>query len=297
MESMPGKGLEALIPKKGIKPVKFTPEKESVFLIEIEKIKSNPYQPRKDFNRAELESLSESIKEHGILQPLIVTKIEKEVDDGRKLEVGYELIAGERRLQAAKMAGFLQVPVIIRKPTDQQKLELSLVENVQREDLNSMEKAQAFKKLMGEFDLSQKEIAQKIGKSREAVANALRLLNLPQEIQKGIQDKKISEGHARAILLLRDEKKQKNLFERIMKKNLSVRETEQIAHNILYPSKKGIQETVEEISKDFKNLEEKLRNLLEAESLTLKVKEGKPILTIEFKSEKELKAFQERISR
>jgi len=291
---MPGKGLEALIPKKGTKPIKFTPEKEAIFLIEIEKIKPNPHQPRKEFNKAELKSLSESIKEHGILQPLIVTKIEKEADDGRKLEVGYELIAGERRLQAAKMAGFPQVPVIIRKPTNQQKLELSLVENVQREDLNPMEKAQAFKRLAGEFNLSQGEIARKIGKSRESVANTLRLLNLSKEIQEGIITKKITEGHARAILLLHDAKKQKNLFERILRENFSVRRAEETAHNIVQPSRKRVSK---EISQALKNLEERLRKILNIEGLILRIKEGKPRLTIEFESEKELRSFEEKLSR
>jgi len=292
---MPGRGLEALIPQRGQKPIKFAPEKEAVFLIEVDKIKPNPLQPRQDFNKAELKSLSESIREHGILQPLIVTKIEKEVLGGEKIEVEYELIAGERRLEASKMAGFSVVPAIVRKTGDQQKLEMSLVENVQRADLNPMEKAWAFKKLADEFNLSQKEIAKKVGKSRVAVANTIRLLNLPSEIQKEIQKNKISEGHARAILLLQDLKKQKNLADRIIKENLSVRRAEEIAHNILQPSKEKIQKLAREISQNLKNLEDKFKRILKVKTLTLKIKEGRPRLIIEFESEKELKEFENKL--
>jgi len=288
---MTGKGLEALIPQKGVKSVKFTPEKEAVFLIEVEKIKPNPLQPRKDFDKVELKSLSESIKEHGILQPLVVTKIEREVGGGERLEVEYELIAGERRLQAAKMAGFSRVPVIVRKPTEQQKLELSLVENVQREDLNPMEKANAFKRLSDEFNLSQKDIARKVGKSRAAIANTMRLLNLSSEIQKAIRDKKISEGHARAILLVQDEKKQKNLFQRIKERSLSVRKAEEAARIILRPHKKASLGT----PGGFKNLEEKLKEILKIEKVNLRAKEGKPRLIIDFDSEKEIKDWMEKI--
>ncbi len=289
---MAGRGLEALIPSKGQKPVKFTPEKEAVFLVEIEKIKPNPLQPRRDFNQEELLSLSESIKEHGILQPLIVTKVERESTG--KLEVEYELIAGERRLEAAKMASFPQVPVIVRKPNEQQKLEISLVENIQRADLNPMEEARAFKRLADEFNLSQKEIAQKVGKSREAIANTIRLLNLSPEIQKEIEKNRISEGHARAILLVSDTKKQKNLAERMIKENLSVRKVEEIAHKILRPLREEIQGMTLEPSDEFKNLEERLKKILKIGTLNLKMKEGRPRLIIEFESEKELKEFIKR---
>ncbi len=286
---MAGKGLEALIPQKGQKPVKFIPEKEAVFLVEIEKIKPNPLQPRRDFNQEELLSLSESIREHGILQPLIVTKVEKESEG--KLEVEYELVAGERRLQAAKMADFSQVPVIVRKPSEQQKLEISLVENIQRADLNPMEEARAFKRLADEFNLSQKEIAQKVGKSREAIANTIRLLNLSSEIQREIEKNKISEGHARAILLVSDAKKQKVLAERTIKENLSVRKVEELAHRILYPSEKKIAEEEKGIPEELKSLEDKLKKIFKIETLNLRLSEGKLKLIIEFDSERDLKEF------
>lgn len=289
---MAGRGLEALIPSRGQKPVKFTLEKEAVFLVEIEKIKPNPHQPRRDFNQEELSSLSESIREHGILQPLIVTKTEKESEG--KLEIEYELVAGERRLQAAKIAGFSQVPVIVRKPSEQQKLEISLVENIQRADLNPMEEARAFKRLADEFNLSQKEIAQKVGKSREAIANTMRILNLPLEIQKDIEKNRISEGHARAILLVSDTDKQKILAERTKKENLSVRRVEELAHKILFPSEKKVIEGT--IPKELKYLEEKLKKIFKIETLNLRSSEGKIRLTIEFESEKDLMDFEKNLS-
>jgi len=292
---MSGKGLEALIPQKGGKPTRFAQEKESVFLIEVERIKPNPQQPRKDFDPDDLKNLSDSIKEHGILQPLIVTKIERETDGGKRWEVEYELIAGERRLQAAKIARFSQVPVIVRKPTEQQKLELSLVENVQRANLNPIEEAVAFKRLMEEFNLLQKEVAQKMGKSRESIANTLRLLNLPLEIQKGIIDGKISEGHARAILPIDDPEKQRSLFEQILKDNLSVRKTEEVAHQFVERPQIKNANFSKEAYEELKEVEERLKTILKTKSLTLNVREGKPKLTIEFNSKKEIDELLEKI--
>jgi ParB family transcriptional regulator, chromosome partitioning protein len=185
----------------------------------IEKIATNPQQPRHHFNEAELEDLAKSIKEHGIIQPLVVTKIAPEQ---------YELIAGERRLKASKIAGLQMVPVIIREETgEREKLELALIENVQRHDLSVIEEARAYKKLIEEFDLTQEEIADRVGKSRSAVANKVRLLGLPIEIQRALEEGKITEGHARSILAIDNSEKQRALFELILKENLTVREVEE----------------------------------------------------------------------
>ncbi len=231
-----GRGLASLIPPKNKMP---KPENENqpqnIFSKEIrvpdeaalqdeylevaiEKIAANPQQPRHDFNEKELQELADSIKEHGIIQPLIVAKIAPEQ---------YELIAGERRLRAAKLAGLAMVPVIVREEAgEREKLELALVENIQRHDLNPIEEARSFKKLIEEFDLTQEQIADKVGKSRSAVANKTRLLALPVEIQRALIEGKISEGHARTILAIENPEKQRALFEMILKENLTVRQAE-----------------------------------------------------------------------
>jgi len=184
--------------------------------IDVIRIVPNPHQPRLRFDAEKLQELSDSIKEHGVIQPLVVTK------NGNQ----YEIIAGERRFQASKLAGLKSVPVIVRDATEQQKLELAIIENVQRHDLNAIEEAKSYLKLADEFDLSQDEVAKKMGKSRSAVANKLRLLHLPIEIQKALIEGKITEGHAKAILAIENPEKQRALFEMILKNNLTVRQTE-----------------------------------------------------------------------
>ncbi len=186
--------------------------------IEIGKIGKNPSQMRKIFNPEALNGLAESIKTHGILQPLVVTEKSPGV---------FELIAGERRLEASKIAGLTKVPVIVRTANEQQKLELALVENIQREALSPIEEAMAYKDLSDNFNLTQEEIALRSGKSRSRVANFLRLLTLPLEIQNAINEKKISEGHGRAILSLVNPEKQRALFAEILKNNWTVRQTEE----------------------------------------------------------------------
>jgi ParB family chromosome partitioning protein len=229
-----GKGLHSLIPAKSAsgrdesfprisQPLRA--RKESVFDIEVERITSNPFQPREEMDQKELAGLAESIKEHGILQPLIVTKSTK--DSSRGQEAQYTLIAGHRRLAAGKMAGLKLVPAIIRDSTEQQKLELALVENIQRSDLNAMDRAKAYKRLHDEFDLTHDEIGRKIGKSREVVTNTTRLLNLPLEVQKAIQGGRITEGHGRMLAGIKSEQTQKALFLEIIKNNLNVRQIEQ----------------------------------------------------------------------
>jgi len=211
-----GKGLGSLIPLS-INPIESIASKASARLeVDIEEIAVNPLQPRQSFDHQALEDLINSIKEHGIIQPLIVTQ----------KGTGYELIAGERRLKAAKIAGLKKVPIILREASQLEKLELALIENIQRTDLNAIEKALGYKKLVDEFNLTQEEAAKKIGISRSALANMLRLLNLSQEIQQALRDGKITEGHAKIILSLETSDLQKDYFHRIVDAKLSVRDLE-----------------------------------------------------------------------
>lgn len=241
-----GKGLQSLIPKKQSKPSgkileeKVTTlnqpksKKESIFNIEIDRVRPNPDQPRKDVSTDGLKELASSIREHGVLQPLIVTKIEKPTERGQQVE--YELIAGERRWRAARMAGLPYVPVIVRDSSADEKLEIALVENLQRENLNPLETALAFKQLQEEFSLKQREIAQKIGKSRVAVTNSLRLLTLPPKVQEALASNQISEGHGRAILLAKPSA-QTGLFRAIVKNKWGVRLAEEKARVLALSSK------------------------------------------------------------
>ena len=224
-----GRGLDSLIPQKPVK-TKFSNEEinkidheNQVLEIEVEKIQLNPHQPRKRFDHAELEELTNSIREYGIIQPLIVTKLKKDT---------YQLIAGERRLRSAQILNLKKVPVIIRKAKEQEKLELALIENLQRKNLNPIEEALSYKRLMDEFNLKQEEVAKKIGKKRTTIANTLRLLSLPEEIQKAILDEKIFEGHARAIASLESEKEQKDFLKKILRNEMTVREAENQAKRV-----------------------------------------------------------------
>ncbi|MFA7309948.1 MAG: ParB/RepB/Spo0J family partition protein [Candidatus Paceibacterota bacterium] len=204
---------------------------DSIFWVEVERIKPNPFQPRKNFDEAALASLAESIRQYGVLQPLTVTR--KEIErPGEGIFVEYELIAGERRLRASKIAGIAQVPVVIRsaEDTDRMKLELAIIENLQREDLNSLDRAKAFKQLADQFGLKHVEIAQRVGKSREYVSNTMRILLLPQEIQDALERGEISEGHTRPLLMLADKlTEQMVLFKEVVERRLTVRETEGLA--------------------------------------------------------------------
>jgi ParB family chromosome partitioning protein len=213
-----GKGLGALIPD-----ISETGDMEGdYFYCQISNIRPNRYQPRKKFKEDELVSLSASIKEQGIVQPLLV----------RKLEDGYELVAGERRLRAAKLAGYRDVPCVVKELTEKQLLEMSLVENVQREDLNPMEEADAYHRLINEFELTQEEMAAQVGKSRSAVANFLRLRQLPKSIQESIVDGVLSMGHARALLGISNKAQQSAVWRTVVSKGLSVRETEALVTRI-----------------------------------------------------------------
>ncbi|HEY4475119.1 MAG TPA: ParB/RepB/Spo0J family partition protein [Candidatus Paceibacterota bacterium] len=202
-----------------------------IFLIEVEKIKPNPHQPRRNFNEESLRELATSIREFGILQPIVVTKLENETEAGTAVE--YQLIAGERRWLAAKMIGLERVPAIIRSINlDKEKLEIAIIENVQRADLNPIEAARAYAKLQDQFGLTQREIAARIGKSRETVANTVRLLSLPNEIQEAVGRGALSESQARLLLTVADLAKQQSLFSDLLKNNLSVRELRSKIRNL-----------------------------------------------------------------
>jgi ParB family chromosome partitioning protein len=206
----------------------------AIFWIEIEKVSPNPYQPRREFDPVALKSLSDSIRMYGVLQPLVVTR--KEVyHEGGNMTVEYELISGERRLRASKLAGLQQVPALIRNSEDsgREKLEMAIIENLQREDINPVERARAFERLAKEFGLKQAQIADKVGKSREYVANTLRILALPDEILNALSEGKISEGHTRPLLMLSDRKEEQSvLFKEIMAKKLTVREAESLSRRV-----------------------------------------------------------------
>lgn len=208
--------------------------RDSIFWVEVERISPNPYQPRREFDPVKLQELADSIRMYGLLQPLTVTRREIPREDGG-LSVEYELVAGERRLRASKLAGLHQVPVIIRvgEETDQMKLELAIIENLQREDLNPVDRARAFERLCKEFHFTHLEVGKKVGRSREYVTNTLRLLLLPEDILQHLSDGKISEGHTRPLLMLKDRpEEQATLAREILLKKLNVRETESVARRV-----------------------------------------------------------------
>lgn len=217
-----GRGLESLIPQR---PKKITNEEKTergIIELELSEIIPNPHQPRKEFNQELLNELAQSIKVHGVIQPLVVSKNKSNQ---------YEILAGERRLRAAKMAGLNKVPVVVRTASDQQKLEVAIVENVQRENLNPVEEAMSYERLMSEFNLNQEQIAKKVGKSRSGIANILRILSLPDEIQKALAINKITMGHAKLIMGLKNEADQRQLFNKIISSSLTVKDTENKVNN------------------------------------------------------------------
>ncbi len=200
-----------------------TRKDDAIFLIEIEKIQPNPYQPRKDFDEEELRELAQSIQEFGVIQPIVVSKTVRATEHGADVE--YQLIAGERRLKASKMAGLERIPAIVRKADSSKiKLELALIENLQRSDLNAIESAKAYSRLQDEFGLTQREVASRVGKSRETVSNTMRLLNLPSDIQRALSENKINESQARVLLSIQDPAAQRDAFNRLTSQKLSVRE-------------------------------------------------------------------------
>ena len=275
-------------------------EPKSVFYLEIEKIKPNPFQPRRDFNQEYLNELANSIREYGILEPLIVTRHEIETPTGH--EVDYELLAGERRLLAAKIVGLSTVPALIKDNVqDREKLEIAIIENVQREDLNPMERARAFAQLADKFALSQREVAFRVGKSRESVANALRLLQLPFEVQKALEERRITEGHARVILTLASPDKQRLLLARILSGNMTVRQTEmaskQIMKQDMYQAVDTVQAFMPELDDTDPQLQElgtKLEEMLNTRVMVRK-RGPKGVIAINFNSPEELGAIIQKI--
>ena len=255
-----GKGLDALIPsastdtKKKGSEADNAAEKEQETIVKITKIEPNREQPRKNFDEDALQELADSIKQFGLLQPILV----------QDRKTYYEIIAGERRWRAAKLAGLKEVPVIIRDYTEQEIVEISLIENIQREDLNPIEEALAYKRLLTEFDLKQEEVAERVSKSRTAVTNSMRLLKLCDEVQQMIVEDKISTGHARALITIEDPGQQYEIAQKIYNEKLSVRDVEKLVKNLNKPEKPKKETVVENSSLNviYQDVEEKLKQAL-----------------------------------
>lgn len=262
---------------------------DSIFWIDVDKIKPNPFQPRKEFDQLQLKSLADSIRQYGVLQALVVTRKEVEKEDGG-IGVEYELIAGERRLRASKIAGLLQVPVLIKtgEETDLMKLELAIIENLQREDLNPVDRAVAFKKLVDEFGFKHVTIGEKMGKSREYVTNSLRILQLPEDMLEAVKTGKITEGHTRPLLMLTDRpEEQMTLFKEIILRRMTVREAESIARHIALERARIKGDMLDPITRE---AEEKLGRTLQTRVFIEKKNEGPGgRISITFFSNEELK--------
>lgn len=245
---------------------------DAIFHIEVSKIKPNPHQPRRDFDEEALRELAASIQEFGILQPLVVSKIERDTETGRDVE--YVLIAGERRLRAAQMLGWERVPVIVRSTVHKSdQLEMAIVENLQRTNLSPIETARAYAKLQDEFGLTQREVAARIGKSRETIANTLRLLNLPTEIQDAISKNHLNESQGRLLLMIDDPKEQRRLFEELVNRTMSVRELRSRIRNT-HPHKESRAGSPTSVDPVIKTFEEELQALLGARVKIEKEKSG-----------------------
>lgn len=282
-----GKGLDSLIPNKSDKPnvqsekkqkkAENVKEETGEIMVKINQVEPNRDQPRKDFDEDSLMELADSIKQFGILQPLIV----------KKKKDYYEIIAGERRWRAAKIAGIKEVPIIVKEYTDQEIVEISLIENIQRENLNPIEEAMAFKRLLEEFNLKQDEVAERVSKSRTAVTNSMRLLKLSKKVQQMIIDDMISTGHARALLAIDDEEQQYILANKIFDEKLSVRETEKLVKALKNP-KKEVKKQKPEHTFVYDNIEEQLKNIIGTKVSVNPKANGKGRIEIEYYSEEEL---------
>ena len=293
-----GRGLDALFPEKTVqskpKTVKTVKEEKKVAvdtkkssqqetsngerMMKISMIEPNREQPRKKFDEDALQELSESIKQYGILQPLLVS-------DKKDY---YEIVAGERRWRAAKMAGLKEVPVVVKEFSTQEIVEISLIENIQREDLNPVEEAMAYKRLIDEFHLKQDEIAERVSKSRTAVTNSMRLLKLNSRVQQMMVDEMISAGHARAILAISDPEQQYNAAMKVFDEKLSVRETEKLVKSILTPTKK--KPVVSNPTEDaiYESLEEKMKGITGTRVFIHRKKNNKGKIEIEYYSRDDL---------
>lgn len=274
-----GKGLDALIPG-GESPA----ANEGVLLLPVDDIRPNPRQPRSHFSPEALEELAASIREHGVIQPLVVA----EAPDGR----GYVLIAGERRLQAAKLAGLARVPAVVREASEQQLLELALIENIQRADLNPLETAEAYHQLSEEFGLSHDEIARRVGKSRVAVSNTLRLLKLPQKVQEALLAGRIREGHARALLGLPSPEAQEAALATVEAQGLTVRQTEELVRRL--QGERPAPRPKPEPAPELRDLEARLEAALGTRVRLTHSRRG-GTLTIYYYSDEELEALLKRL--
>lgn len=280
-----GKGLDSLIPDN--KPIKKTlesspqtaeiEEKSGEQMVKINQVEPNREQPRKKFEEDALLELSDSIKQFGVLQPLLV----------RKRKDYYEIIAGERRWRAAKMAGLKEIPVIIKEYTEQEIIEIGLIENIQRENLNPIEEAMAFKKLLEEFNLKQDEVAERVSKSRTAVTNSMRLLKLDERVQQMIVDDMISTGHARALLALDEGSQQYEIANKIFDEKLSVRETEKLVKELKNPKKPKVKKVIEN-SFVYTNLENSMKEVMGTKVSIAAKGNGKGKIEIEYYSDEEL---------
>jgi ParB family chromosome partitioning protein len=267
-----GRGLGALIPETE-QPA------GGVAQVPVSAITRNPLQPRTVVDPEALSELAASIREHGLIQPLIVTQQGPE---------RYQLIAGERRLQAARMAGLVQVPVVVKEATPQQALEMALVENIQRADLNPLEEAMAFRQLVDEFEMTQEQVADRVGKSRVSVTNTLRLLRLPAAVKQALVDGAIREGHARALLALSTKEAQVAALKTVMTKALSVRQTEELVRRLM--AEPAPPKGAEPVSPELQALEEDFRETLGTKVNLYRSRKGQGRLVIHFYSEEELQA-------
>ncbi len=281
-----GKGLDSLIPENKSAKVSSSESKKTEEtaelksgeqMMKINMVEPNRDQPRRNFEEDALLELADSIKQYGVLQPLIV----------RKRNDYYEIIAGERRWRAAKMAGVKEVPVIIKEYNEQEILEIALIENIQRENLNPIEEAMAFKKLLEEFNLKQDEVAERVSKSRTAVTNSMRLLKLDQRVQQMIIDDMISTGHARALLAIDDPEQQYVLANKIFDEKLSVRETEKTIKEIKNPKKQKEKKIIENAF-IYEDIEDKMKQVLGTKVHVASKGKGKGKIEIEYYSDKEL---------
>ena len=283
-----GKGLDSLIPtnvmmesevKHATVSTASSPEeeKDGTLMVKLSKVEPNREQPRKNFDEDSLQELAESLKQFGMLQPILV----------QNRGDYYEIIAGERRWRAAKIAGLKEVPVIVRELTDQEIVEISLIENIQREDLNPIEEAQAYKRLLTEFHLKQDEVAERVSKSRTAVTNSMRLLKLCDEVQKMVVDDMISTGHARALISIEDPEEQYLIAQKIFDEKLSVRDVEKLVKNLHKPAKpkKTDDKTMQVIYQD---IEEKLKQKLGRKVTVTSRGEGSGKIEIEFYNHEDL---------
>jgi len=275
-----GKGLDALIPSGQ----KSTGAESGATQVPVESIQRNPRQPRENFDSEELENLAGSIREHGVIQPLVVSPGKNGT---------FTLIAGERRLQAARKAGLKTVPVVVRHATDQQLLELALIENVQRADLNAIEEAEAYQHLAKEFKLSHETIASRVGKSRVAVTNTLRLLDASAAVKQALVDGRITEGHARALLALSTAKAQETLLNQIINLDLSVRQTEALARK--YTGQKPATKRRSSLSAEITDVERRLRSSLGTKVALKHGKKGGTV-TIYYYSDEELDSLLEKLT-